>query len=89
MLTRKCFGLCNIRTRVVGLLWVMLLGASFEAVADETGLEVVLDVVEGSWEGLADGQDVPLALDEQIFTDISPIVATDESVRLPQDQEEE
>ena len=90
MLTRKYFGRCSIRTKAAGLMLVTLLAASFAAAdGGESGLEIVLDVVEGSWGSLVDGQDVALPLDEQIFTDISPIVATDESVRLPQDQAEQ
>jgi hypothetical protein len=51
--------------------------------------EVALDIAEGGWTEVVGTEGRVLPLDEQIFTELSPIVATDNGVKLPEDQEEE
>ena len=46
-------------------------------------------IVEGGWGEFVQSADAELELDEQIFTEISPIVATDDGVKLPPDQDEQ
>jgi hypothetical protein len=85
----ESFGRCNTLTSSTAVLLAVLWAVPCQAESGDVRSEATLDVAEGGWSGLVDDKGMPLPLDEQIFTEISPILATDNGVRLPEDQAEE
>ena len=83
---RESIGRCNILISVTGLLTIAMWALPLLAAPVAVDVEAALDVAEGGWSDIVADAERSLPLDEQIFTEISPIVATEDGVRLPEDQ---
>jgi hypothetical protein len=81
--------------RVIALLAVhMMLGGSFASVAYAAPAQIsaaeaadALGIAEGAWAAIIDGDMGGNGeYDEQIFTELSPLIDTPEGIKLPEDQ---
>ena len=91
MMAHKFTGRCNMRTnlRILGCLCLMLAlpaAASDQCFTDSVA--AALATAEGAWaESLLGAEGVSkVPYDEQIFTEISPILDSQEGIKLPEDQ---
>ena len=91
MMAHKYIGHCNMRTnlRLLGCLCLTLAmpaAASDQCFSDSVA--AALATAEGAWAEslLAFDGELTAPYDEQIFTEISPILDSSEGIKLPEDQ---
>ena len=68
---------------------VLVLSAQSDQPHDAMQPGDMLEIVAGAWQPAAPDAGPTAPLDEQIFTDLSPIVDSPNAVRLPTDQQPE
>ncbi len=92
-LRRLRIGLCGLRRGLATLLFAVPLTVAASPVDyPEERLAAALAIAEGAWVDTllkhngVQGERDTLAYDEQIFTELSPILDSPEAIKLPEDQ---